>query len=44
MAEWCCLTELGKISMENGNSPVEVPDFTRGAWNQIKGFTYAFAE
>ena len=44
MAEWCCLTELGKISMENGNSPVEVPDFTRCAWNQIKGFTYAFAE
>ena len=44
MAEWCCLTELGKISMENGNAPVEVPDFTRGAWDQIKGFSYAFAE
>ena len=44
MAEWCCLTELGKISMENGNAPVEVPDFTRGAWNQINGFSYAFAE
>ena len=44
MAEWCCLTELGKISMENGNVPVEVPDFTRGAWNQIQGFSYAFAK
>ncbi len=44
MAEWCCLTELGKISMENSNAPVEVPDFTRGAWNQIHGFSYAFAE
>lgn len=44
MAEWCCLTELGKISIENGNAPVEVPDFTRGAWNQIQGFSYAFAE
>ncbi len=44
MAEWCCLTELGKISIENGNAPVEVPDFTRGAWNQINGFSYAFAE
>lgn len=44
MAEWCCLTELGKISMENGNAPVEVPDFTRGAWNQINGFSYAFAK
>lgn len=44
MAEWCCLTELGNISMENGNAPVEVPDFTRGAWNQIQGFSYAFAK
>ena len=44
MAEWCCLTELGRISMENGNAPVEVPDFTRGAWDQIKGFSYAFAK
>lgn len=44
MAEWCCLTELGKISIEHGNAPVEVPDFTRGAWNQINGFSYAFAK
>lgn len=44
MAEWCCLTELGKISMENGNAPVEVPDFTRGAWDRINGFSYAFAK
>ena len=44
MAEWCCLAELGKISIENGNMPVEVPDFTRGAWNQLKGFSYAFAK
>ncbi len=43
MAEWCCLTELGKISMENGNAPVEVPDFTRGEWNRLEGFSYAFA-
>ena len=42
MAEWCCLAELGEISIENGNMPVEVPDFTRGAWNQVKGFSYAF--
>lgn len=44
LAEWCCLTELGKISIENGNAPVQVPDFTRGEWNKIKGFSYAFAE
>ena len=44
MAEWCCLAELGEISIKNGCMPVEVPDFTRGAWNQVKGFTYAFAK
>jgi len=44
MAEWCCLTELGRISIENGNAPVEVPDFTRGVWDQIQGFSYAFAK
>ena len=42
LAEWCCLGELGKISIEHGNAPVEVPDFTRGAWNQVNGFHYAF--
>ena len=33
LAEWCCVTELSRISLENGCVPVEVPDFTRGAWN-----------
>ena len=44
MAEWCCLAELGAISIEHGSMPVEVPDFTRGAWNQRKGFSYALAK
>ena len=44
MAEWCCLAELGAISIEHGSMPVEVPDFTRGAWNQLKGFSYALAK
>lgn len=43
LAEWCCLAELGSISMNNGNIPVEVPDFTRGHWQDNKGFSYAFA-
>ena len=43
LAEWCCLSELGSISMNNGNIPVEVPDFTRGHWQDNKGFSYAFA-
>ena len=44
LAEWCCVSELSSISLENGCAPVAVPDFTRGAWNKIKGFSYAFAK
>lgn len=43
LAEWCCLTELSAISIENGSAPVEVPDFTRGSWNKIHGYRHAFA-
>ena len=43
LAEWCCLAELGSISMDNGFMPVEVPDFTRGYWNEIKGYKHAYA-
>ena len=42
MAAWCCLGPLTRISLENGSAPVAVPDFTRGAWNRVKGFRYAF--
>ena len=42
LAEWCCLPELTRISMENGNMPVQVPDFTRGAWNKVQGYRHAF--
>lgn len=41
LAEWCCVAPLSALSLENGNRPVEVPDFTRGAWNQVQGFSYA---
>lgn len=34
MAEWCCVGELSRISIENGSAPVAVPDFTRGAWRK----------
>ena len=44
LAEWCSVIELSKISLENGNRPVEVPDFTRGAWNKVQGYRHAFAE
>ena len=44
LAEWCSVIELSRISIENGNRPVAVPDFTRGAWNKVKGYRHAFAE
>ena len=42
LAEWCCLIPLTEISIENNSAPVEVPDFTRGGWNKVKGFRHAF--
>lgn len=42
LAEWCCIAELSRISIENNSAPVEVPDFTRGGWNKIKGYRYSF--
>ena len=44
MAEWCCLGPLTRLSLENNSAPVAIPDFTRGAWDKVKGFSYAFAQ
>ena len=44
LAEWCCLSPLSKLSLENGSAPVQIPDFTRGAWNKQKGYKHAFAD
>lgn len=43
LAEWCCLAELGELSMDNGCAAVEFPDFTRGEWNVVKGYKHAYA-
>ncbi len=43
LGEWCCLAELGALSMDNNCAPVEIPDFTRGHWNELKGYTHAYA-
>lgn len=40
-AEWSCITELSEKSVLNGSMPVEIPDFTRGAWEEMKGFVTA---
>ena len=44
MAEWCCISDLSRLSLENGSMPVEVPDFTRGEWDRLDGYSYSFAE
>lgn len=43
LAEWCCLAELGSLSMDNNCASVTVPDFTRGEWNKMKGYKHAYA-
>ncbi len=37
-AEWSAIGELSRISIENNSAPVEVPDFTRGAWKKLHGY------
>ena len=43
MAEWCALAELGAISMDNNCAAVTFPDFTRGHWDEVKGYKHAYA-
>lgn len=43
LAEWCCLAELGSLSMDNNCAAVAFPDFTRGHWNDVKGYKHAYA-
>lgn len=42
-AEWSCIGDLSAASIENGNMPVEFPDFTRGDWNKTDGYRHAVA-
>lgn len=39
-AEWSAIIELSRISVNNQGMPVEIPDFTRGAWDKLKQVTY----
>jgi len=36
-----CLVELTEKSVQNNGAPVEIPDFTRGAWDKVKGLKFA---
>ena len=43
-AEWSSLVELTEVSINNGSMPVVMPDFTRGEWNKVQGYSFAMAE
>jgi predicted dehydrogenase len=38
-AEWSCLGEITRVSIENGSKPVQMPDFTRGDWDMLDKLT-----
>jgi hypothetical protein len=40
-AEWSCLVELTEMSVKNNGAPVQIPDFTRGAWNKLQILEFA---
>lgn len=39
-AEWSCIVELSEKSVLNKSLPVEIPDFTRGAWTKLQGLKF----
>jgi predicted dehydrogenase len=39
-AEWSAIIELSRVSVANQGMPVKIPDFTRGAWNELSTVTY----
>ena len=44
LAEWSSIGELTGISLDHHSAPVAVPDFTRGAWNRLKGLQLYYAK
>jgi hypothetical protein len=43
-AEWSSVIELSRVSVANNGMPVKIPDFTRGAWNELSTVTYYTAD
>lgn len=41
LAEWCCMAPLTEKSLDNYSAPVEIPDFTRGAWKKLEKLEFA---
>jgi len=40
-AEWSCIVELSEQSVLNGGEPIQIPDFTRDAWNKLNRLEFA---
>jgi hypothetical protein len=43
-AAWSSITPLSEWSIANGSKPIEVPDFTRGAWKTNKPLDLSMKE
>jgi predicted dehydrogenase len=43
LATWSSMVPLTAVSLENNSSPVEIPDFTRGYWDYLKGVNMALS-
>ena len=43
-AEWSSLVELTEVSINHGNMPVVMPDFTRGDWDKLDGLSLKMAD
>ncbi len=43
-AEWCSLIPLSEQSILAGNTPVEIPDFTRGEWRSRSSVEFALCK
>ena len=41
-AEWSCISELSELSARQGSKPIEIPDFTSGNWQLLKGHRFHF--
>ena len=39
-AEWSSIIEISKLLVENQSVPIQIPDFTRGAWDKVDGVKY----
>ena len=39
MASWSVIIDTSALSDVNGGRPIDIPDFTRGAWRTAKPFT-----